>query len=132
MMKSDPKADPDSQLLLELLQKRLRSAKRSQRDLERELNLGHGTIGNILRGRTELRMRHLKMLGETLGFDPMELLMEAFGSSGSSRPFPALTAAVREELRELISEALREELDRRGIGVGMGAGMGAAKRGRSR
>lgn len=124
MVKSNPKSDPDSQLLLELLQKRLRSAKRSQRDLERELNLGHGTIGNILRGRTELRMRHLKMLGETLGFDPMELLMEAFGSS---RSFPALTAAVREELRELIAETLREELDRRGV-----LGVGAAKRRRSR
>lgn len=112
--------DPDSQLLRELLQKRLRSAKRSQRDLERELNLGHGTIGNILRGRTELRMRHLKMLGETLGFDPMEILMEAFGT----RPLPGLAAVTRDELRELISEALREELDRRGVGT--------AKRGRSR
>lgn len=122
MVESKPKSDPDSQLLLELLQKRLRSAKRSQRDLERELNLGHGTIGNILRGRTELRMRHLKMLGETLGFDPMELLMEAFGS----RPLPGL-AVTRDELRELIAEALREELDRRGV-----HGAGAAKRRRSR
>lgn len=111
------KRDPESQLLLELLQQRLRSARRSQRELERELNLGHGTIGNILRGRTELRMRHLKMLGEVLGFDPMEILMEAFGAS---RRF-ALAGVTREELRELIAETLREELDRRGVGTAEGA-----------
>lgn len=105
------KRDPESQLLLELLQKRLRSARRSQRELERELNLGHGTIGNILRGRTELRMRHLKMLGKALGFDPVEILMEAFGASR-----PGLGSVTKEELRELISDALREELDRRGLG----------------
>ena len=103
------KTDPDSQLLLDLLQKRLRSAKRSQRGLERELNLGHGTIGNILRGRTELRMRHLKMLGEALSFDPLEILAEVFGRPGAIGALPRLTAAVtREELRDLILEALRE------------------------
>lgn len=107
--------DPDSQILLELLRQRLRSTRRSQRDLERELNLGHGTLGNLLRGRTELRMRHLKMLGKALGFDPIELLAEAYGSS---RVLPEPAAGFTwEELRELIADALREELDRRGVGT---------------
>jgi transcriptional regulator with XRE-family HTH domain len=99
--------DPEGVRLLELLRERVRLSRRSHRDLERELNLGHGTIGNIFRGRTELRFRHLSMLGSALGFEPADLLLEIY----DARP-PGPLQITREELRELIQEAVREELDR--------------------
>lgn len=99
--------DPEGVRLLELLRERVRLSRRSHRDLERELNLGHGTIGNIFRGRTELRFRHLSMLGNALGFEPVDLLLEIYGA----KP-PGPLEITREELRKLVQEAVREELDR--------------------
>ena len=64
--------------LLEALRDRVRSSGVSLRELERQLGLGHGTLGHILRGRTELRLRHLTMLGRALGFTLEELLTETF------------------------------------------------------
>lgn len=106
----------DDTRLLELLRNRVRLSRRSHRDLERELNLGHGTIGNLFRGRTELRLRHLEMLGRALGFDPVEILIEAYGVYRPPAPLPPGFLVTREELRAVVQEALREELDRRGPG----------------
>jgi transcriptional regulator with XRE-family HTH domain len=114
------KNDPRSRRLLELVRERVRKAGRSHRDLERELGLGHGTLGNIFRGRTELRLRHVAMLGRVLGFEPVELLNEAYRTSPREPPLPGLPVT-REELRGLIVEALREELDRRETAVSNGA-----------
>ncbi len=86
----------------------------SQRALERQLDLGHGTLGNIFRGRTELRLRHIAMLGRLLGFDPAEVLAEAYHINPPPPPGIPITL---EELRSLIVDALREELDRRGVPV---------------
>lgn len=103
----------ESLRLLELLREKVRLSRRSQRELERELNLGHGTIGNLFRGRTELRLRHVAMLGRALGFDPVELLLEAYGVYRPDPPPPPGLVLTREELRAVVREALREELDRR-------------------
>jgi hypothetical protein len=105
--------DWDDLRLLELLREKVRLSRRSHRDLERELNLGHGTIGNLFRGRTELRFRHLGMLGRALGFDPVEILLEAYGVYRPAPPAPPGFVVTQEELRALVREALREELDRR-------------------
>lgn len=114
------KNDPRSHRLLELIRERIRLAGRSHRELERELNLGHGTLGNIFRGRTELRLRHVAMLGRVLGFEPGDLLNVAYGASPPEPPLPPGFPVSREELRGLIVEALREELDRRGMAVSEG------------
>ena len=105
--------DFESVRLLELLREKVILSRRTHRELERELNLGHGTIGNLVRGKTELRLRHLAMLGRALGFDPVELLLEAYGVYRPDPPPPAGLVLTREELRAVVRDAVREELDLR-------------------
>jgi hypothetical protein len=108
--------DSENLRLLELLREKVLLSRRSHRELEREMNLGHGTIGNLFRGKTELRLRHVAMLGRALGFDPVELLLEAYGVYRPDPPPPPGLVLTREELRTLVQEtvreAVREELDR--------------------
>ncbi|MFP5289142.1 MAG: hypothetical protein ACLGI9_25625 [Thermoanaerobaculia bacterium] len=103
----------ESLRLLELLREKVMLSRRSHRELERELKLGHGTIGNLVRGKTELRLRHLAMLGRALDFDPVELLLEAYGVYRPDPPPPPGLVLTREELREVVQDAVREELERR-------------------
>ncbi len=104
--------DSESQRLLELLKEKVSQSRRSHRELEREMKLGHGTIGNLFRGRTELRLRHVSMLGRALGFDPVELLLEAYGVYRPDPPPPPGLVLTREELRDVVRDAVREEMDR--------------------
>ncbi len=67
--------------VVEVLKQRLADSRISQREAERMLGLGHGMIGNVLRGRTALRIQHLELLGPLLGFTPEEILSEARGAS---------------------------------------------------
>lgn len=109
--------ESESLRLLELLREKVSLSRRSHREMERELKLGHGTIGNLLCGKTELRLRHLSMFGRALGFDPVELLLEAFGVYRPDPPPPPGLVLTREELRTLVEEtvrdAVRDELDLR-------------------
>ena len=105
--------DSESLRLLELLKEKVSLSRRSHRELEREMKLGHGTIGNLFRGKTELRLRHISMLGRALGFDPVELLLEAYGVYRPDPPPPPGLVLTREELRAVVREAVREELNRR-------------------
>jgi transcriptional regulator with XRE-family HTH domain len=102
--------DTRNKRLLELVKERVRRSGRSHRELERELDLGHGTLGNILRGRTELRLRHVTMLGKVLGFDPAELLAEVYGQSPPEPSLPSEAPMTRKELREIVAEAVRAVL----------------------
>ena len=108
--------DSESLRLLELLREKVDLSRRSHRELEREMKLGHGTIGNLFRGKTELRLRHVAMLGRALGFDPVELLLEAYGVYRPDPPPPPGLVLTREELRALVQEtvreAVREEMER--------------------
>lgn len=106
-------SDPDNLRLIELLREKVRLSRRSHRELERELGLGHGTIGNLFRGRTELRFRHVTMLGRALGLDPVELMLEAYGVYRPYPPPPPGLVLTREELRKVVKEAVREELNRK-------------------
>lgn len=101
--------------LLELIRERVRRSGRSHRQLERELDLGHGTLGNILRGRTELRLRHLEVLGRALGFAPADLLAEVYGPPVRVPSAPVLLAMTQDDLRAVVAQALREELVRNGL-----------------
>lgn len=78
---------------------------RSIRDLEREIGVGHGTISNMLRGRTELRLRHLDRLARALNVSLQELLSKAFAT-----PLPPERPR-HERLRNLIAEVVRAELE---------------------
>ena len=104
--------DSESERLIELLKEKVSLSRRSHRELEREMKLGHGTIGNLFRGKTELRLRHVSMLGRALGFDPVELLLEAYGVYRPDPPPPPGLVLSREELRDVVRDAVREEMDR--------------------
>ncbi len=49
---------------------------RSQRSIERHLGWAHGSLGNLLRGRTEPTLRHIAELAPALSATPLELLAE--------------------------------------------------------
>jgi len=78
---------------------------RSIRDLEREIGVGHGTVSNMFRGRTELRLRHLDRLARALNVTLQELLAQAFAV-----PLPPARPR-HERLRNLVSEVVRAELE---------------------
>lgn len=65
--------------LVEALKKRLAFSQISQREAERALGMGHGTIGKILRGQTTVRLSHLELLAPIVGFTLEEILSEALG-----------------------------------------------------
>ena len=71
--------------LLEALNRRFRESGRTQRGVERELGLGHGTLANILHGRTALRLHHVEVLGRALGFTLHDLLSETY-AAGEEEP----------------------------------------------
>jgi transcriptional regulator with XRE-family HTH domain len=73
--------------------------RRSARDLERELGFGHGTVSNVLRGRSELSFRHLELFSRALGFTLPELFVEAYG------------LCQPDDLQTRIAQAVRTELD---------------------
>lgn len=77
----DIRNSPLESAVLEALKQRLAQSRISQNEAERLLGLGHGTLGNILRGRTALRIQHLELLGPLLGFTPDQILHEALGAS---------------------------------------------------
>ena len=76
----DIRTSPLESAVAEVLRQRLADSRISQREAERMLGLGHGIIGNVLRGRTALRIQHLELLGSLLGFTPEEILSEARGT----------------------------------------------------
>jgi transcriptional regulator with XRE-family HTH domain len=95
----------DLDRLRETLRALVEGSGRSIRDLEREIGVGHGTLGNMFRGRTELRLRHLDRLSRALGVTLQELLAEAFAV-----PLPA-SRRRHARLRNLVAEVVREELE---------------------
>jgi transcriptional regulator with XRE-family HTH domain len=75
----NPRNSPTESSLVEALKRRLAFSRISQREAERALGMGHGTIGKILRGRTVIRLAHVELLAPVLGFTMAEILSEALG-----------------------------------------------------
>jgi len=75
----NPRNSPLESSLVEALKRHLVISQISQREAERSLGMGHGTIGKILRGRTAIRLSHLELLAPILGFTLEEILSEALG-----------------------------------------------------
>lgn len=81
-----PRNSPLESSLVEALKRRLVLSQISQREAERTLGMGHGTIGRILRGRASLRLCHLELLAPVLGFTLQEILAEALDETRSAEP----------------------------------------------
>lgn len=73
---------PAAERLRELLSRQIATLERSHRSLERELGWGHGILGNLLRGRTEITLRHVEELAPILGTTSLDLLSEAYAETG--------------------------------------------------
>lgn len=86
--------------LLAVIRSRLQLAGRSMRQIEAEVGLGHGTLGLVLRGKSELRFHHLERLGAALGFTVPEIVAEAYEETSE-----------KAALRSLLAEVVRRELD---------------------
>jgi transcriptional regulator with XRE-family HTH domain len=51
---------------------------RSLREIERDLGWGQGKLSGMLRGRTEVSLRHIEALAMVVGSTPLELLEEIY------------------------------------------------------
>ena len=117
--------------LIQLLDEAVHRTRRSRRSLERQLGLAHGYIGNLLRGRTELKVYHVLLLSKLLDLDPVDLLRRALegeglppaGSAPASPRGAAAASAEAEErapamdldrLQELIRQTFRDEVRKLG------------------
>ena len=75
---------PSTERLRELIAAKLKEAGRSHRWVERRLKLGHGTVTNVLAGRSAFRFEHLDLFAELFDTTPACLLAEA---EGAGAPF---------------------------------------------
>ena len=69
--------------LVVLLGKRVEESGLSQRALEAAAGWGHGTLGNLLRGRSSVRLEQVEILARVMRFPLLDLLMEAYSSDES-------------------------------------------------
>jgi transcriptional regulator with XRE-family HTH domain len=85
----------------------------SHREIERELGAGHGSLSNLLSGRTEIHLRHIEALAPVFGVTPRELFNDIYGEPVEQTGLPQrFQTADVECLREVLRETLREELAR--------------------
>ncbi len=111
-------------LLLDLLDREILKRDRSKRKVERDLGVGQGYLGSLLKGRITLKVEHLWELADVVGFEPLVLLyrsapkehqerflkeLELTVPAAPSAPEPPMTRA---ELLELVNQAVRRELAR--------------------
>jgi transcriptional regulator with XRE-family HTH domain len=85
----DAEIEAQVQKLTQILDEAAHRTRRSRRSLERELGLAHGYLGNLFRGRTELKVYHLLLLAKLLHLDPNDLLRQALQEEGGA---PAVAA----------------------------------------
>ncbi|HEX6861567.1 MAG TPA: helix-turn-helix transcriptional regulator, partial [Thermoanaerobaculia bacterium] len=61
-----------------VLREAVTACRRSNRDLEDDLGLGHGSLQRMLDGRVDVRVQHLVALARLLQVHPMEFLELGF------------------------------------------------------
>lgn len=116
---------PEVLALLQLLDKAILSGDRSKRRLERDLDMGQGYIGSLLRGRITLKVEHLWDLGDAIGFEPLvlffksapkehqERFMAEMGMVWENPESPEdLDSLTRDEIEELVKKVVRQEMAR--------------------
>lgn len=108
-----------------VLREAVAACRRSSRDMEEELGLGHGSLQRLLDGRIDIRVQHLLAIARLLQIHPVEFLELGFPEWPARYrlidwmgPDQRKRAAgksglptTREELAELIRGIVREELD---------------------
>ena len=77
----EPRTEAEERLL-QALRECLAQDGRSISEIERLVGIGHGTLANVLRGRSELRLYHLETLGPVLRFTFPEIVAKAYGITG--------------------------------------------------
>jgi hypothetical protein len=114
--------------LLELLAETIDASGRSDRDIERALEVSHGWLRLLLKGNIDLKVKHVAEIGAELGFSLEDFFLRAYGKGGSlekgrltvapsvesvkgkrgekPRTQSHLSAAARLEIRGLIHEEL--------------------------
>ena len=96
------------QRLIEILRDELALARLSHRTVEKQLGLGHGTVGNLLRGRTDLKLHYVEQIGRVLGYSLEHLLLRALGYA--TPPLPADIPPHRRFARLVANEVIHEVL----------------------
>jgi transcriptional regulator with XRE-family HTH domain len=95
-------------LLVAAMRCHIRQSGKSLRAIESDLAWGHGTLSNILRGRTEIRLHHLESLARILGLKPIDLLREVYDDATGDE----VTVTLPEErLSTLIRKAVTSALE---------------------
>jgi len=130
----DAEIEAQVQKLTQLLDEAAHRTRRSRRSLERELGLAHGYLGNLFKGRTELKVYHVLLLSNLLHLDPVALLRQALHGEGDAPPagaeVPAPSVAAPpaekkkvvgkgvsldlEQLQDLVRQTFRDEMRRLG------------------
>ena len=110
-----------------VLREAVAACRRSNRDLEDDLGLGHGSLQRMLDGQVDVRVQHLVALARLLQVHPMEFLELGFPDwpvhhhltdwmrpdlRKRARKRPGLPST-REELSELVRGIVQEEFDAR-------------------
>ncbi|HEX9669239.1 MAG TPA: helix-turn-helix transcriptional regulator [Thermoanaerobaculia bacterium] len=137
----------DERELRQVLREAVRLTGRSHRDLEEQLEIGHGNIQKLLTGRARVTVRHLLAFAELLDVPAAEFLALAYPEQAAAarRHLPDLLApglepnerraasaalpASREELAEIVRAAVRAELDQRAPAPSRGARPSRPRRG---
>ena len=110
-----------------VLREAVAACRRSNRDLEDDLGLGHGSLQRLLDGRIDLRVNHLLAIARLLQIHPMEFLELGLPDwpvrhhlTDWMKPDLRKRAkkkaglpSTREELAELVRGIVQEELDAR-------------------
>lgn len=65
--------------IIESIRVRMERVQLSQRQVERKLGWGRGTLSPLLNGRRPLTMGHLETIGIAVGFTPHDVMLEVLG-----------------------------------------------------
>jgi transcriptional regulator with XRE-family HTH domain len=144
-VKVEQDIESELQRLVGVLEEITLASHRSQRDLERQLDLGNGYLSHLFKGRRELKVKHILMLGRILGFDlvtfadrayrrrrradwALQQIEEGFRDLGVQAPARQTQGPPLDEeaIRQLIRDTVRDEVRKLGLGGGAGDGGEAA------
>jgi transcriptional regulator with XRE-family HTH domain len=99
MLKDSP--SPAMTALLGVVSRMIQDQRMSARAVERQLGWGHGTLSNILRGRSELRIHHVEILAGLFNRRPIDLFLEAYGP-----PQASISDLTVDQLATLVQDAV--------------------------
>jgi hypothetical protein len=118
----DAEIEAQVQRLTQILDEAAYRTRRSRRSLERDLGLAHGYLGNLFRGRTELKVYHVLLLAKLLHLDPLDLLRQALQADGGEPVVAAeeVPALPRENEVEGLEEKEEDDEEGRELALGLG------------